>query len=98
MTLDEFIDLTTDEQEQWLDDQLAAGLTADEVYAALGTDKNGLGKVGVFYVPPKKKFMIKPMRGYQTTRLSGNEDAKAGIIVTDDVKVIKDKKGGYRPF
>jgi hypothetical protein len=81
MTLDELIELATDEQEKWLNDQLAGGKTPDDIYAELGTDKAGLGKVGIFYVPPKKSFMIKPMRGYQTTRLSGNEKADdAGII------------------
>jgi hypothetical protein len=81
MTLDELIELTTDEQAAWLNDQLVAGQTPDDIYAELGTDKAGLGKVGIFYVPPKKSFMIKPMRGYQTTRLSGNEKADdAGII------------------
>ncbi|MDR1713987.1 MAG: hypothetical protein LBR39_07560 [Coriobacteriales bacterium] len=81
MTLDELIELTTEEQEKWLNDELAAGKTPDDIYATLSTDKVGLGKVGIFYVPPKKSFMIKPMRGYQTTRLSGNEKADdAGII------------------
>jgi hypothetical protein len=81
MTLDELIELATDEQETWLNDQLVGGKTPDDIYAELGTDKAGLGKVGIFYVPPKKSFMIKPMRGYQTTRLSGNEKADdAGII------------------
>jgi hypothetical protein len=75
MTLDEFIELPTPEQEAWLNDQLVSGKTPEDVYAALGSDKSGLGKVGVFYVPPKKAFMIKPMRGYQTTLLSGNEKA-----------------------
>jgi hypothetical protein len=81
MILNEFVELTTDEQEKWLNDQLVGGKTPEDIYAELGTDKSGLGKVGVFYVPPKKSFMIKPMRGYQTTRLSGNEKADdAGII------------------
>jgi hypothetical protein len=81
MTLDELIELATDDQAAWLNDQLVAGKTPDDIYAELGTDKGGLGKVGIFYVPPKKSFMIKPMRGYQTTRLSGNEKADdAGII------------------
>jgi hypothetical protein len=81
MTLDELIELTTEEQHVWLNSQLVAGNTPDDIYAELGTDKAGLGKVGIFYVPPKKSFMIKPMRGYQTTRLSGNEKADdAGII------------------
>ncbi|MDR2197769.1 MAG: hypothetical protein LBO07_07415 [Coriobacteriales bacterium] len=80
MTLNELLELSTAEQEKWLADQLAGGKTPEEVYAALGTDKGGLGKVGIFYVPPKKAFMIKPMRGYQTTRLSGNEKTgDAGI-------------------
>jgi hypothetical protein len=87
MTFDEFVDLSTDEQESWLNGQLAAGKTPDDVYAELGTDKAGIGKVGVFYVPPKKAFMIKPMRGYQTTRLSGNEKADdAGIIGGQEIK------------
>jgi hypothetical protein len=87
MTLDEFIELSTDEQQEWLNDKLAAGLTPDDVYAELGTDKGGLGKIGVFYVPPKKAFNIKPMRGYQTTRLSGNEKpGDAGIIGGEAIK------------
>jgi hypothetical protein len=81
MILDELIEFATDDQEKWLNDQLAGGKTLDDIYAELGTDKSGLGKVGIFYVPPRKSFMIKPMRGYQTTRLSGNEKTDdAGII------------------
>jgi hypothetical protein len=81
MILKELIELSTEEQEKWLNDRLADGLSVDDIYAELGTDKSGIGKVGIFYVPPKKSFMIKPMRGYQTTRLSGNEKADdAGII------------------
>jgi hypothetical protein len=87
MTLDELVELSTDEQEDWLNERLAAGLDPDAIYAELGTDKSGLGKVGIFYVPPKKAFMIKPMRGYQTTRLSGNEKADdAGIIGGAEIK------------
>lgn len=81
MTLDQLVELSGDEQVVWLNEQLAAGKTPDDIYAQLGTDKAGVGKVGIFYVPPKKAFMVKPMRGYQTTRLSGNEKADdAGII------------------
>jgi hypothetical protein len=81
MTFDELIELTGDQQTTWLNEQLAAGKTPDDIYAELGADKSSIGKIGIFYVPPKKSFMIKPMRGYQTTRLSGNEKADdAGII------------------
>lgn len=87
MTLNELIEMTTEEQEKWLADALASGKTPDDVYADLGTDKGGLGKVGIFYVPPKKAFMIKPMRGYQTTKLSGNEKADdAGIVGGQAIK------------
>jgi hypothetical protein len=87
MTLDELLELSTDEQQTWLNEQLAAGKTPDDVYAILGTDKGGLGKVGIFYVPPRKAFNIKPMRGYQTTKLSGNEKADdAGIIGGEAIK------------
>jgi hypothetical protein len=81
MTMDELVELGGDEQTKWLNGELAAGKTPEDIYAALGTDKAGIGKVGIFYVPPKMSFMVKPMRGYQTTRLSGNEKADdAGII------------------
>jgi hypothetical protein len=87
MTFDEFADLGTEEQQAWLDERTDAGKSAEDVYAELGTDKPGIGKIGIFYVPPKKKFMIKPMRGYQTTKLSGNEKANdAGIIGGDVIK------------
>ncbi|MDR1962107.1 MAG: hypothetical protein LBQ16_07485 [Gracilibacteraceae bacterium] len=87
MTIDELIELSSGEQEAWLNGQLAEGKTPEDIYAALGTDKTGIGKVGIFYVPPKKAFMIKPMRGYQTTRLSGNEKADdAGIIGGKTIK------------
>ncbi|MDR1016771.1 MAG: hypothetical protein LBL67_04835 [Coriobacteriales bacterium] len=80
MTLDELVEKETKEQSDWLAEQVAAGKTPDDIYAELGTDKAGLGKFGIFWVPPKKAFMIKPMRGYQTTKLSGNEKANdAGI-------------------
>ena len=77
MTFEEFEGLSTVDQETWLNEQLAAGKTPDDIYADLGTTKQGLGKIGVFYVPPKKAFNIKPMRGYQTTKLSGNEGGVA---------------------
>jgi len=87
MRLDELIELSGDEQTSWLNGQLAEGKAIDDIYAELGTDKSGLGKVGIFYVPPKKNFMIKPMRGYQTTRFSGNEKADdAGIIGGDKIE------------
>ncbi|MDR2672968.1 MAG: hypothetical protein LBC35_06805 [Coriobacteriales bacterium] len=97
MTFDEFVDLSTEEQQTWLNEQLAAGKTPEDVYATLGTDKSGLGKIGVFYVPPKKAFNIKPMRGYQTTRLSGNEAEseiiKGAAMVGDKAKNEKAIKG-----
>jgi len=81
MTFAEFEELSTEDQEKWLASTLAETGSPEGVYEALGTDKGGLGKIGVFYVPPKKAFMIKPMRGYQTTKLSGNEKPDdAGII------------------
>ncbi|MDR3316424.1 MAG: hypothetical protein LBS98_08160 [Coriobacteriales bacterium] len=87
MTLNELIELTTEEQETWLNGRLVEGATPDDIYAQLETDKIGIGKVGIFYVPPKKAFMTKPMRGYQTTRLSGNEKANdAGIIGGETIK------------
>lgn len=81
MTFEEFEQLKTEEQERWLNEQLAAGLSAEDIYAALGTTKQGLGKIGVFYVPPKKSFNIKPMRGYQTTKFSGNEGDDGVTII-----------------
>jgi hypothetical protein len=81
MTFAEFEELNTDEQEKWLNDQLAKGKSPDDIYAELGTTKQGLGKIGVFYVPPKKSFNIKPMRGYQTTKFSGNEAADGVTII-----------------
>jgi hypothetical protein len=86
MTLEELVDLSTDEQTSWLNEQIAAGKTPDEVYEMLGTDKGGIGKYGIFYVPPKKAFMIKPMRGYQTTKLSGNEGESKTIQGASVVK------------
>lgn len=85
MKFEEFEELSTEAQETWLNDQLAAGLTPDEVYEALGTTKQGLGKIGVFYVPPKKAFNIKPMRGYQTTKFSGNEAANGVTIAGGEI-------------
>jgi hypothetical protein len=78
MILEELVDLSTEEQIAWLNRKLEEGLTGEEIFAALGSDKAGVGKFGIFLVG--KKFMVKPMRGYQTTRLSGNEKADdAGI-------------------
>ena len=81
MTFDEFEKLSAEEQTAFLDARLADGLTPDEIYELLGTDKSGIGKIGIFYVPPKNSFMVKPMRGYGTTKFSGNEKADdAGIV------------------
>jgi hypothetical protein len=81
MTFEEFEQLNTGEQEKWLNDRLAEGKTPDDIYADLNTTKQALGKIGVFYVPPKKSFNIKPMRGYQTTKFSGNEGADGVTII-----------------
>ena len=81
MTFEELHELSGEEQTKWLDGKLAEGLTPEEIYDLLGTDKSRLGKIGIYYVPPKKCFMVKPMRGYGTTKFSGNEKADdAGII------------------
>ncbi|MDR3307686.1 MAG: hypothetical protein LBS58_02150 [Coriobacteriales bacterium] len=83
MTFDEFVELDGNEQVTYLNEKLADGKAPEDIYADLGTDKSALGKYGIFYVPPRKTFMIKPMRGYQTTKLSGNEkEDDAGLIVT----------------
>jgi hypothetical protein len=71
MNMTEFADLDGDAQKKYLDDAIAAGKSFDDVYADLGTNKAELGKLGI--IPVKDKFMIKPMRGYQTTKKSGNE-------------------------
>jgi len=81
MTFEELQELSGDEQTAFLDGQLAQGLSPDEIYAQLGTDKSAMGKIGIYYVPPKNAFMVKPMRGYGTTKFSGNEKADdAGIV------------------
>jgi hypothetical protein len=81
MDFQEFELLNTTEQEKWLNDRLEEGLAPEEIYAALSTTKQAMGKIGIFYVPPKKSFNIKPMRGYQTTKFSGNEGADGVAII-----------------
>lgn len=72
MTKEEFLALDDKAQLKYLNEQAAKGLNANEIPAALGMTKKELEKVGFYFV--KNKYMLKPMRGYQTTMRSGNEE------------------------
>jgi putative methionine-R-sulfoxide reductase with GAF domain len=72
MTKDEFLALDNKAQLKYLNEQAAKGLDGIEIPAALGMTKKELEKIGFYFV--KNKYMLKPMRGYQTTMRSGNEE------------------------
>jgi hypothetical protein len=61
MEKQEFLDLEVPEKVSYLNSQLEAGRTMDELYAALGIVKKELASMGVF--PAGKKFMGKPVIG-----------------------------------
>ena len=62
MTVDELLELSDDDQKAYLNGQIAAGKTAEEVYADLQTCASDMARLGFFVVGGK--FMIKPTRGY----------------------------------
>lgn len=66
MTIDELMELSDEEQKDYLNGQLAEGKTPEEIYADLGTTKLDMGRLGFFTVG--KSFMIKPTRGYARTK------------------------------
>lgn len=66
-----FFDLDGDAQLAYLNSKAEAGQGFEEISADLDITKEEFGKHGLYFVG--KKFMLKPMRGYQTTRRSGNE-------------------------
>ena len=66
MTVDELLELSDDDQKEYLNGQIAAGKTAEEVYADLQTCASDMARLGFFVVGGK--FMIKPTRGYAKTK------------------------------
>ena len=74
MTFEELLQLDDKVQLEYLNSALDGAKSAEDIYVELGTDKAQMGKFGFFLVG--KKFMVKPMRGYQTTKFSGNEATK----------------------
>ena len=74
MNKDKFIELDLEEQVDYPNKLCEEGKDLEEITGMIGIDKRELGKYGLYYV--KGKFMGKPMRGYQTSKRSGNEVAK----------------------
>lgn len=65
MTVDELLELSDDDQKAYLNGQIAAGKTAEEVYADLQTCASDMARLGL---RRGGKFMIKPTRGYAKTK------------------------------
>lgn len=68
---EKFLSLDDNGQLQYLNEQAATGKGYGEICAGIGLTKEELGKIGFYFV--KDKFMKKPMKGYGTTKRSGNE-------------------------
>lgn len=66
MTVDELLELDDDAQIAYLNDQLDAGKTVEEVCSDLATTRMDMARVGFFVV--KGRFMLKPTRGYARTK------------------------------
>lgn len=66
MTIDELLDLEDSAQLEYLNGQLEAGKSVEEVCADLATTRMDMARVGFFVV--KGKFMLKPTRGYARTK------------------------------
>jgi hypothetical protein len=75
MEKQEFLDLELNDQVAYLNSLCAEGKGVDDIEAGLDMNKREFGAIGIYYV--RDKFMGKPMRGYQTTKRSGNEYQKA---------------------
>ncbi|MEL1136003.1 hypothetical protein AAC978_12535 [Desulfitobacterium sp. THU1] len=72
MTNQEFLALDDKAQLRYLNEEAAKGVSFNEISAGIKMTKKELEKIGFYYV--KDKFMQKPMKGYQTTKRSGNEE------------------------
>ena len=72
MTKQEFLDLEDAAQLKYLNGEAAKGISFNEISAGINMSKKELEKIGFYFV--KDKFMQKPMKGYQTTKRSGNEE------------------------
>ncbi len=71
MDKQELFDLDAKEQVELLNGKLQAGATIEDICAEFDTTTVELGKHGLYYV--KGTFMVKPHRGFQTTKPSGWE-------------------------
>jgi len=71
MNKEEFLKMDDKAQLEYLNGLVAQGKSFNDICAELGMDRVELGKYGFYFV--KNQFMHKPMKGYQTTIRSGNE-------------------------
>ena len=72
MNKQEFLNLADTAQLKYLNEEAAKGISFNEIAAGITMNKKELEKIGFYYV--KDKFMLKPMKGYNTTKRSGNEE------------------------
>ena len=72
MTKQEFLDLDDKAQLKYINEEAAKGLSLNDISSGINMTKKELEKIGFYFV--KNKFMQKPMKGYQTTKRSGNEE------------------------
>lgn len=72
MTKQEFLNLDDAAQLKYLNGEATKGISLNEIATGISMSKKELEKIGFYYV--KDKFMQKPMKGYQTTKRSGNEE------------------------
>jgi hypothetical protein len=71
MTKQEFLNLNEEEKLKFLNSEAAAGKGLAEILEELSLTKAELGRIGYYWVG--NNFMGKPMKGYGTTKRSGNE-------------------------
>ncbi len=72
MNKQEFLALDDKAKHEFLNDAIAGGKAAPQLFAEIGIPKEELAHKHGFYLVGTK-FMKKPMKGYQTTERSGNE-------------------------
>ncbi len=71
MTKQEFLNLNDEEKFKFLNSEAEAGKGLVQILEELSLTKEELGRIGFYRVG--NKFMGKPMKGYGTTKRSGNE-------------------------
>ncbi len=74
----EFENMELNDQVNYLNGFVKEGKTLEEIEAEVGMTEREMGAIGLYFIDEDDGFMGKPMRGYQTSKRSGNEYAATG--------------------